>query len=65
MYPDISAFLRHVKGPEGQLAQLSSRSRSLVMAATCVAAALTLLVIGLPQKAFVLLREAWNGHGHG
>jgi hypothetical protein len=34
------------------------------MAATCVAAAVTLAVIGFPQKAFVLLREAQSGHSH-
>ncbi len=63
MNPDNSAFLRLVKGL-GQLAQLSSGLRPLAMAATCVAAAVTMLVIGFPQKAFVLLREAWHGHGH-
>jgi hypothetical protein len=63
MYPHISAFLRSVKG-RGQLAQLSSCLRSLAIAATCVAAAVTMLVIGHPQKAFVLLREATLGHSH-
>lgn len=63
MYPHIAAFFRTGKG-SGQLAQLSSCSISLAMAATCVAAAVTMLVIGLPQKASVLLREARSGHSH-
>ena len=63
MYPHLSASFGRVKW-RGQLAQLSSCSRSLVMAATCVAAAVTLLVIGFPQTAFVLLREAQRGHSH-
>ena len=63
MDPDIPAFLRRVKCP-GQLAQLSSGSLALFTVATLAAAALTLLVIGFPQKAFVLLREALSDHRH-
>lgn len=63
MHPYLSGLLGLVKG-RGQLAQLSSGLVPLAMAATCVAAAVTMLVMGLPKKAFVLFREAMHGHGH-
>lgn len=63
MHPDIPAKMRRVKW-HGQLAQLSSSARSLFTAATLAASALTVLVMGFPQKAFVLLREALSDHRH-
>ena len=63
MLPDFSANMRRVKWV-GQLAQLSSCAVPLFTVATLAAAALTVLVMGFPQKALVLLREALSDHRH-